>query len=40
MRDGKPLEVSVTEVVPGDVVLLSAGDLIPADGRVLESHTG
>ena len=38
MRDGKPLEVAVTEVVPGDVVLLSAGDLIPADGRVLESR--
>jgi P-type Mg2+ transporter len=38
MRDGKPLEVAVTEVVPGDVVLLSAGDLIPADGRVLEAR--
>ncbi len=38
LRDGKPLEGSVTEVVPGDVVLLSAGDLIPADGRVLESR--
>jgi Mg2+-importing ATPase len=37
LRDGKPLEVSVTGVVPGDVVLLSAGDLIPADGKVLES---
>ncbi len=38
MRDGKPLEVAVTEVVPGDVVLLSAGDMIPADGRVLEAR--
>jgi len=38
LRDGKPLEVAVTEVVPGDVVLLSAGDLIPADGRVLEAR--
>jgi P-type Mg2+ transporter len=38
MRDGKPLEIAVTEVVPGDVVLLSAGDLIPADGRVLEAR--
>jgi Mg2+-importing ATPase len=37
IRDGKPQEVPVTEVVPGDVVLLSAGDLIPADGRVLEA---
>jgi Mg2+-importing ATPase len=38
VRDGKPLEIAVTEVVPGDVVLLSAGDLIPADGRVLEAR--
>jgi Mg2+-importing ATPase len=38
MRDGKPLDVPVTQVVPGDVVLLSAGDLIPADGRVLDAH--
>ena len=38
MRDGKPLKVAVSEVVPGDVVLLSAGDLIPADGRVLEAR--
>jgi Mg2+-importing ATPase len=37
MRDGQPLEVALTQVVPGDVVLLSAGDLIPADGRVLEA---
>ncbi|HUX62957.1 magnesium-translocating P-type ATPase [Sulfuricella sp.] len=38
LRDGKPLEVAVIQVVPGDVVLLSAGDLIPADGRVLEAR--
>jgi P-type Mg2+ transporter len=38
MRDDKPLEVAATRVVPGDVVLLSAGDLIPADGRVLEAQ--
>ncbi|HJV72742.1 MAG TPA: magnesium-translocating P-type ATPase [Noviherbaspirillum sp.] len=37
LRDGIPLEIPVTQVVPGDVVLLSAGDLIPADGRVLEA---
>jgi Mg2+-importing ATPase len=37
-RDGKAQEVPVTEVVPGDVVLLSAGDLIPADGRVLVAN--
>jgi Mg2+-importing ATPase len=38
LRDGHPLEIHITEVVPGDVVLLSAGDLVPADGRVLESR--
>ena len=37
LRDGKTQEVPVGEVVPGDVVLLSAGDLVPADGRVLEA---
>ena len=37
LRDGKPCEVPVAELVPGDVVLLSAGDLIPADARVLEA---
>ncbi len=38
IRDGKRLEVAVTEVVPGDIVVLSAGDMIPADGLVLESN--
>jgi Mg2+-importing ATPase len=38
IRDGKRLEVAVTEVVPGDLVVLSAGDMIPADGLVLESN--
>ncbi|MBI3801306.1 MAG: magnesium-translocating P-type ATPase [Deltaproteobacteria bacterium] len=36
-RDGKAQEVPVSKLVPGDVVLLSAGDLVPADGRVLEA---
>ncbi len=37
LRDGKPLEVPVVQLVPGDVVLLSAGDLVPADALVLEA---
>src|SRR6266568_158362 len=37
LRDGRPQEIPVSELVPGDVVLLSAGDLVPADGRVLEA---
>lgn len=38
LRDGKSLELPVTEVVPGDVAELAAGDLIPADARVLEAR--
>jgi NAD(P)H-dependent FMN reductase len=34
IRDGKPVSISTEEIVPGDVVLLSAGCLIPADGLV------
>jgi len=37
VRDGKPANLPAREIVPGDVVLLSAGDLVPADGRLLES---
>lgn len=37
LRDGKPLNLAVSQVVPGDVVLLAAGDLIPGDARVIES---
>ncbi|SDI02784.1 Mg2+-importing ATPase [Nitrosomonas sp. Nm132] len=38
IRDNKPLEVLVTDVIPGDIALLSAGDMVPADGFVLEAH--
>ncbi|GIW34141.1 magnesium-translocating P-type ATPase [Meiothermus sp.] len=37
LRGGQTLHLPAEEVVPGDVVLLSAGSLIPADGRVLEA---
>lgn len=37
LRDGALQERAATELVPGDVVLLSAGDLIPADAQVLEA---
>ncbi len=36
LRDGKETLIPSKEVVPGDVVLLEAGDRIPADARVLE----
>ena len=38
LRDGIRLEIPSSEVVPGDILLLAAGDLIPADSVVLESH--
>ena len=37
-RDGAWRELPVREVVPGDVIRLSAGDLVPADARLLESR--
>jgi Mg2+-importing ATPase len=36
-RDGKTMEVALEDVVPGDVVSLNAGDIIPADGLILVS---
>ncbi|MGB7758313.1 MAG: magnesium-translocating P-type ATPase [Bryobacteraceae bacterium] len=38
LRDGKWQEIRRSDVVPGDVVRLSAGDLVPADARLLESR--
>ena len=37
LRDGKQITVRSEELVPGDVVILEAGDSVPADGRILES---
>ncbi len=37
LRDGRPQRVPAESLVPGDVVLLSAGDLIAADARVLDA---
>jgi hypothetical protein len=35
--DGKPEDIAVEEIVPGDIVILNAGDLVPADCLVDES---
>jgi Mg2+-importing ATPase len=35
VRDGEPVAVDVTELVPGDVVRLAVGDVVPADLRLL-----
>jgi len=37
LRDGKAVQVLVVELVPGDVVLLTAGDDVPADCRLIEA---
>lgn len=38
LRDGTEQVLPVTQIVPGDVILLSAGNLIPADGLVIEAQ--
>ncbi|MFI9201590.1 cation-translocating P-type ATPase [Streptomyces sp. NPDC053048] len=37
LRDGAEREVNIADVVPGDVVLLGEGDIVPADGCVVEA---
>ncbi len=37
LRDGKAMQLPVAELVPGDVVLLAAGDDVPADCRLIEA---
>ncbi len=36
LRDGKVRTVSAASIVPGDIILLEAGDVVPADSRVFE----
>ncbi len=38
LRDGQTCELPVAQLVAGDVVLLSAGNLVPADARVLQAN--
>ncbi len=38
VRDGQPQEIPLSQIVPGDVVRLAAGDMIPADVRLLTSR--
>ena len=38
LRDGRELEIPAAKLVPGDIVLLDAGSLVAADGRLLECH--
>jgi P-type Mg2+ transporter len=37
LRDGNSIEIPVEQIVPGDIVILNAGDIIPGDGLVQDS---
>ena len=37
IRDGKQIILPSSELVPGDIVVLEAGDAVPADGRIIEN---
>ena len=39
LRDGARVEIDSALVVPGDIVLLEAGDMVTADGRILENFS-
>ena len=37
LRDGEPTDIDATGVVPGDVLVLKSGDVVPSDGRLIET---
>jgi len=37
IRDGKHQQIPATEIMPGDIVVLTAGEIVPADIRLIES---
>lgn len=37
IRDGKECEIKAVDIVPGDIIKLEAGNVVPADGKVIES---
>ncbi|NRN89704.1 Calcium-transporting ATPase 1 [Lactobacillus helveticus] len=39
LRDGKKIEIDSKDVVPGDIMLLEAGDMVTADGRILDNFS-
>ena len=39
LRNGQRTELPVAQLVPGDILLLEAGDLVAADGRILENFS-
>lgn len=39
IRDGQPMEIDAEQLVCGDIIRLEAGDVIPGDGRLIESYS-
>lgn len=39
IRDGQKIEIDSRKVVPGDILLLEAGDMVVADGRILNNYS-
>lgn len=39
IRNGKQLEIKAVDLVAGDIIRLDAGDVIPGDGRLIESYS-
>ncbi len=39
LRNGHPVTISTVELLPGDVVMLEAGNIVPADMRLMEAHS-
>ena len=39
VRDGQMVEIASKDVVPGDILLLEAGDMVVADGRILHNYS-
>ena len=39
LRDNESIDIPAADLVPGDVVLLEAGNIIPADVRFIETYT-
>jgi len=38
LRDAKEIEIPIEQIVPGDIIILNAGDIIPADCRLMENN--
>jgi len=39
IRDGQKIQIPSAEIVPGDIVILEAGDMVVADGRIIENFS-